>query len=386
MTDVYAKLAEHLNYPNSSYLMKILQQLMTPEEGKLVADFALAGAKLGTNEEATKNAFVMPFIKSLGYDVFNPIEVVPEYTADIGTKKGEKVDYAIKREDKIIILIECKGCGCDLEQEDISQLYRYFSATDARFGILTNGIYYRFFSDIDEPNKMDSKPFFEFNILDFEEHQIEELKKFTKSAFDLDKILTTASELKYTNSLKRIFSKELSDPSQEFTKFFGSQVYTGKMTQRVMDQFANIVRRAFNQFIRERVNDRIKSALDVEQEETIEGEAEAETKEVEDKGIVTTEEEIEGFNIVKAIAREMVDVKRVYMRDTKSYCGIILDDNNRKPICRFHFDAPQKYIGLFTQKEENRMPIDDLDDLFKYAERIKATINEYLEPTSKEEQ
>jgi len=158
-------------------------------------------------EEATKNAFVMPFIKALGYDVFNPIEVVPEYTADIGTKKGEKVDYAIKKEDKIIILIECKVCGCNLDQEDISQLYRYFIATDARFGILTNGIYYRFFSDIDEPNKMDSKPFFEFNIVDFEEHQIEELKKFTKSAFDLDKILTTASELKYTNSLKRFFHK-----------------------------------------------------------------------------------------------------------------------------------------------------------------------------------
>ena len=329
-------------------------------------------------EEATKNAFVMPFIKALGYDVFNPIEVVPEYTADIGTKKGEKVDYAIKKEDKIIILIECKVCGCDLDQEDISQLYRYFIATDARFGILTNGTYYRFFSDIDETNKMDSKPFFEFNILDFEEHQIEELKKFTKSAFDLDKILTTASELKYTNSLKRIFSQELSDPSQEFTKLFGSQVYSGKMTQRVMEQFSTIVKRAFTQFIREKVNDRIKSALDGEQEETVEGEAEAENKEIDDKGIVTTKEELEGFNIVKAIAREVVDVKRVYMRDTKSYCGVLLDDNNRKPICRFHFNTLQKHLGLFTQKEENRVPIDDLDDLFKHAEGIKATISEYL--------
>jgi hypothetical protein len=329
-------------------------------------------------EEATKNAFVMPFIKSLGYDVFNPIEVVPEYTVDIGDKKGGKVDYAIIREGKIIILIECKGCGCDLEQEDISQLYSYFSAIYARFGILTNGIYYKFFSDIDEPNIMDSEPFFEFNILDFEEHQIEELKKFTKSDFDLDKILTSTGELKYINSLKRIFSDELSHPSQEFIKFFGSQVYSGKMTQREMDRFANIVRRAFNKFIRDKVNDRLKSALDVEHEETIEDEAEAETKEVEEKGIVTAKEELESLKIVKAILQDVVDNRRLYMRHTKRYCSIIFDNNNRKPICRLHLSAPQKYIGLFTQKKENKVPIDNSTDLFKYAEQIKVAINRYL--------
>jgi len=136
-------------------------------------------------EEATKNAFIMPFISALGYDVFNPTEVIPEFTSDIGTKKGEKVDYAIKKDDDIIILIECKWSGADLHQDQASQLYRYFSTTEARFAILTNGITYEFYSDIDEPNKMDSKPFFTFNILGFQDHQINELKKFTKSAFSL---------------------------------------------------------------------------------------------------------------------------------------------------------------------------------------------------------
>ena len=155
-------------------------------------------------EEATKNAFIMPFISALGYDVFNTLEVIPEFTADIGTKKGEKVDYAIKKDDDIIILIECKWSGADLQKEHASQLYRYFSATESRFAILTNGVDYLFYSDIDEPNKMDSKPFFIFNILDFQDHQITELKKFTKAAFSLDDILTTASTLKYTGAIKKV--------------------------------------------------------------------------------------------------------------------------------------------------------------------------------------
>ena len=328
-------------------------------------------------EEATKNAFVMPFIRALGYDIFNPVEVVPEFTADIGTKKGEKVDYAIKKDGKIVILVECKHCGCSLDEESMSQLYRYFSVTDARFGILTNGIYYKFFSDIEEKNKMDSKPFFEFNILEFEDHNIEELKKFTKSAFDLDHILTTASDLKYTNSIKRYFSEEMNNPSPEFIRFFCSHVYSGKMTQKVVDQFSNIVKRALGQLIREKVNDRLKSALDVEKEEAIkEGELELSLKE--DTGIVTTEDEIEGYNIIKAIVREVVDVQRIFMRDTKSYFGILFDDNNRKPICRLHFNTPQKAISLFTQKEEERVSIDSVDDLFKYSERLKSTAKEYL--------
>lgn len=194
-------------------------------------------------EEATKNAFIMPFISALGYDVFNPLEVIPEFTADIGTKKGEKVDYAIKKDNDIIILIECKWSGTDLHQDHASQLYRYFSATEARFAILTNGINYEFYSDIDEPNKMDSKPFFEFNILHFEEHQVKELKKFTKSAFSLEDILNTASTLKYTGAIKKILEDELKNPSEAFVRFFASQIYDGRLTQPVIEQFTQIVKR-----------------------------------------------------------------------------------------------------------------------------------------------
>ena len=332
-------------------------------------------------EEATKNAFIMPFISSLGYDVFNPLEVIPEFTADIGTKKGEKVDYAIKKDDDIIILIECKWSGADLHKDHASQLYRYFSATEARFAILTNGIDYEFYSDIDEPNKMDSKPFFSFNVLHFEDHQINELKKFTKSSFSLEDILTTASTLKYTGAIKKILEEELKNPSEAFVRFFASQIYDGRLTQPVIEQFTEIVKEARSQFVNERINERLKSALSANEPEPI-SEVALDAEEKSDAGsskdgIETTQEEIDGYNIVKAVLHEILDVKRVAIRDTKSYCGILLDDNNRKPICRLHFNYSQKYLGVISGKNEERIEIDGVDDIFKYADRIKATITEY---------
>ncbi|MCI5130682.1 MAG: restriction endonuclease [Candidatus Electrothrix sp. EH2] len=331
-------------------------------------------------EEATKNAFIMPFINALGYDIFNPTEVIPEFIADLGTKKGEKVDYAIKKDDDIIILIECKWCGGDLHNDHASQLYRYFSATEARFAILTNGIVYEFYSDIDEPNKMDSKPFFTFNMLSFQDHQVSELKKFTKSAFSLEDILTTASTLKYTGAIKKILEKELADPSEPFVRFFASQIFDGRLTKTVIEQFTGIVKEARKQFIHERINERIKSALSAndaqEQEEKQQDKTEPSAQE-DSNGIVTTEEEIEGYHVVKAILRESIDISRVIMRDTKSYCGILLDDNNRKPICRLHFNRAQKYLGVIQQKQEEKIPIELIDDIYKYSDKIKATVLEY---------
>jgi len=334
-------------------------------------------------EEATKNAFIMPFIAALGYDVFNPLEVIPEFTADVGTKKGEKVDYAISKDDKAIMLFECKHCGANLHKDHAAQLHRYFHVTESRFGILTNGIIYRFYSDLDQPNKMDAKPFFEFNMLDFEDHHVAELKKFTKSAFSVDDILTTASKLKYTREIKKVLRDELESPSEEFVRFFLSRIYDGPKRQQVIEEFTGIVKEARRQFINEQINNRLQSALqdDDSQQMAAEPVQDAPTQETQEgatkPGIVTTDDEREGYNIVRAILREVVDVKRVNMRDTKSYCGILLDDNNRKPICRLHLDHSQWYLGLVKEKQEERVTIDSLDDIFTYADRIKAAVLEY---------
>lgn len=332
-------------------------------------------------EEATKTAFIMPFIQCLGYDPFNPLEIVPEFTADVGTKKGEKVDYAIKKDDNIIMLIECKWCGSVIDKEQISQLFRYFSVTEARFAILTNGIVYQFYSDIDESNKMDNRPFFTFDFLNFDDHQVAELKKFTKSSFDLDNILETASHLKYTNSIKKLFAEEMADPSEELTRYFTAHVYSGNKTQAVINQFKPVVKDALGQFIREKVNERLQTALNSFPDEPADNEGDSQLVDKStdsDSGIVTTEEEIDGFNIVKAIVCQVVDPKRVFIRDTKGYCGVILDNTNRKPICRLHFNSSQKYLGIIRNKKEEKVPIDELDEIFKFSDRLKSTVNEYI--------
>ena len=339
------------------------------------------------SEGATKTALVQPFIRLvLGYDINDLTEVVPEYTADVGTKKGEKVDFAILKDGKPIILFECKRCGSDLDKEEASQLYRYFSVTDARFGVLTDGVVYRFFTDLEEPNKMDTKPFLEIDLLDIEEPLVDELRKFGKESFELDEILATANELKYTREMRRIFSDEFASPSHEFTRFFASRVYPRKLTQRVMEQFQETTKKALHQFVRDRITDRLKSALaddkpipsDKEPQEVAAQTLVDVSEEQEDRRIVTTQEEIQAYYIVKAILSETVDPKRVVMRDQVSFCSILLDDTNRQPLCRLHFNSPQKRLGLLDeQRREERVPIDDLNDIFSYRDRLKATVSYY---------
>lgn len=334
-------------------------------------------------EEATKNALVMPFINSLGYNVFNPAEVVPEYTCDVGTKKGEKVDYAIMKDEKPIILFECKSANDDLEKEHASQLYRYFSVTEVKVGVLTNGIIYKFYSDLEEENKMDAKPFLELNMLDLKEPVLEELKRFRKESFETDEIVSAASELKYTKEIKRILGDELSSPSEEFIKFFTKQVYTGRTTKRIQEKFKDITHRAFKQFVNDKINERLKSALEevddgiaIEKDDSALGGKIFE--EEEDDGIVTTEEEIEAFHIVRALLLKSTDPGRVILKDTKSYCNVLFDKKTTQPICRFHFNTKQKYVSFFDQnKNEEKIPIEKLSDIYKYTDKLKAAIKCY---------
>ena len=329
-------------------------------------------------EEATKTACIMPFISALGYDVFNPLEVIPEYTADLGIKKGEKVDYAIQKDDKIIILMECKCSGEKLQNSHTSQLFRYFSVTDARFAILTNGINYEFYSDIENSNTMDSKPFFEFNILDFENYQLNELKKFTKSAFSLEEILSTASTLKYTGEIKKILEEELNNPTKKFVEFFARKILGGEknFTKSVLAQFTDIVREARTQFVEAKITKRLEEAADLSQQSKIDNSIQEKTQSNTDK-IETTQDKIDGYNIIKAILYEVIDIDRIVMRDTKSYCGILLDDNNRKPICRLRFNTSQKYLGLFASKQEERIAISSVSEIYKHSDKIKQIISEY---------
>jgi hypothetical protein len=330
-------------------------------------------------EEATKNAMIMPLIQILGYNVFYPLEVTPELVADVGTKKGEKVDYAILREGKPIILFECKKSGADLNINHASQLFRYFHVTEARFGVLTNGLVYKFFTDLEQPNKMDAKPFFEFNILDFKERDVDELKKFAKTVFNLDAILNTANELKYTRAIQSRLAEWMTNPSEDFVRLVSSELIGNKQFRpAVRDQFTLITKRAFEQLIGERINERLKGAMtpDVAIPTAVETSA-PEAEIATESQIVTSPQEVEGFHTVRAILRGLVNPQRIVMRDAQSYCAVLLDDNNRKPICRLRFNNTQKLrIGLFNEKkEEVIVSLESIYDIFNHADQLKATVS-----------
>lgn len=340
---------------------------------------------IGT-EEATKNAFVMPFISSiLGYDVFDPLEVVPEFTADVGIKKGEKVDYAIMRDGEVQILIECKASTGAPKIEHASQLYRYFATTNARIAALTNGVIWQFFTDLDAPNRMDAKPFLVLDLLDIDDTLIPEVQKLSKDTFDLDSIISAAEELKYVGVIKREIAAQFREPSDEWIKFFTARVYEGAYTQKVREQFTALVTKASRQFLTDSVNDRLKTALGagagirhVENEAAIASEPVAQADLDRDTEIETTLEEIEGYQIVKAIACGETKPQRITHRDAKSYFAVLLDDNNRKPIARLHFNGRQKYLGILDEsKAETRHALDSLDQIYEFADAIREAVVRY---------
>lgn len=332
-------------------------------------------------EEATKNAFIMPFIQMLGYDVFNPLEVVPELDCDLVKKKGEKIDYAIKKDGDAVILIECKHWKQDLNLHD-TQLQRYFVASKARFGILTNGIVYRFYTDLEKPNIMDVKPFLEIDLENIKDYQIEEVKKFHKSYFDTDNILSTASELKYMAGLKAVIRSEFAAPTAEMVKLLSKRVYNGVITPKLLDQFTELVKRSLSSYVNEVISERLNVAINTTDNADT---SDKQTKEIQDEPkaepkIITTEEELEGFYIVKSIVRCALDADRITYRDAQSYFAIFADDNNRRPICRLYFNNPaNKKIGIFNEdKQETVYKLENLDGIFEYQDALKNAVAQYV--------
>ncbi len=353
-------------------------------------------------EEATKNAFIMPFISTvLGYDVFNPSEVIPEFTADVGVKRGEKVDYAIFKDGQVQILIECKKIGDPLDLRYASQLFRYFAVTSARIAILTNGQHYHVYTDGDLPNRMDEKPFLVFDLLDIDRTLVPEIQKFCKESFDIDSVVSAAEELKYIGGIRRIIAAEVKEPSEEWIRFFVNRIYDGRTTQRIMEQFRPLVAKALAQYIGDQVNSRLKTALGDDAPDpnrstetapvlappqppvgaaTV-GETPVAPAGTTDPDVVTTDEELEGFNIVRAIAVSEVAPERVHYRDSKSYFAILLDDNNRKPIIRLNLNGKSvKFVTTFEQGKDVgvRRDIKSVVDIYTVAsEQIRQTIRRY---------
>lgn len=344
------------------------------EQLLLLADRVAKNKEAVKTEEAVKTSFVLPFLQALGYDVFNPAEVLPECDCDYGTKKGEKIDYMVKIDGEPIMLVECKHWSAPINRYH-AQLFRYYGVSTAKFGVLTDGILYRFYTDIDAPNKMDDRPFFEINMLELRDSHIEKLKQFRREQYDTFMILHSAQEMKYVNAFRQLIEEEIDNPTDGFVKFLTKSIYSGMVTKNVIEDFRPMIQRAFSQYVADAVNDRLKQAMtpdvpsvDMQQED------------VQPKRTVeTTEEELMGMMIVRAILCGTVDLDRVVERDAQSYFAILFDDNNRKPICRLHFNGGKKHIETFDeQKNGTKHPVEALSDIYKVAQELKNIVEFYM--------
>lgn len=341
-----------------------------------LAERSRRATKQALTEEATKTAVIMPLLQALGFDVFNLDEVIPEYVADVGIKKGEKIDFALKLSGQIAILVEVKPISMSLGDAQYSQLFRYFSVSRVKLAILTNGREVWFFSDLDEQNRMDKRPFFTFDLQSYDERQVEELARFQKQQFNIEAIVEAASTLRYVKAGAAFIKQQLSKPSDEFVKMAFRDSYEGSFTKAALEQLRPAVQSAIDEVIRERIQDRLNVAFHPKASAT-DGTAEAGAPT--ESGIETTDDERMGFFIVQAIAARVIDVSRVAIRDAKSYCSIFVDDNNRKPICRLYFNGKtNKAIGIFdASRVETRVQIQNLRDIYKFSEAIETAAKVY---------
>lgn len=327
-------------------------------------------------EEATKHSFVMPFLKALGYDIFDPTIIVPEFIADIGTKKGEKVDYAILKDGKPVILIEAKNHTLNLDNHN-SQLLRYFTVTDARFGILTNGIEYRFFTDLEEKNKMDSKPFLIINLENLKDKHIRDLEQFAKDLLNVDQIMDMASKKKYTHEMQRLFKAEIKDPSDDFVRIFAKKFTDKPLTQSLIEDYRNLCKTAFSDIINDIVSDKISSLQAGFKAEIHELEKE-ENEHKKENEITTTQEELEGYYIVKSILAEITSVTDITCKDTASYFGVLYKNNSWKWICRLYFNSKQKYIAFPTEdKKEEKISLERIEDIYSFRDKLKGIVSKF---------
>ena len=339
------------------------------------------------SEETTKIALITPLLRLMGYDTTNPAEVRAEYTADVGTKQGEKVDFALLQDGKPIIFIECKSAANQLSDENISQLYRYFSITDIQIGILTNGVEYKFFTTGEDNNRMDEKPFLDLDLLNLNKKDIKELEKFNKNNFNVDEVVSRADNLKYRNLIKKTLLNEFENPSDEFVKTIGKQVYDGILTPNIKEKFSTIISVAVTEIINEKINKTLSDAVASNEEEQ-KNNTEEEVEDISDDGIITTATEKEGYFIIRSIASEIVDPDRVAIRDRKHYCNILFDNNQRYPIVRFYFNNEDHLRVEFYDnitltknggKKGEKTDIENVSDLYNFKERILKVVKEYVE-------
>lgn len=329
-------------------------------------------------EEATKHALVIPLLQVLGYDIFNPLEVQPEYVADFARKKSsgqlEKIDYAIFLNGAPAIFIECKAVDAKLDTHD-GQLARYFNATPSvRVAILTNGVRLRVFGDLQQPNMMDPAPWLDVDLLSPKAAEIDALRRFRKVDFSGDEIMSLAEEMVYFNAMTGFLGTQLRDPSEAFVRFVAGEIgAANRVTAKVVERMAPILRKAIQAAIVEHVAKSFAPATTTEPQpkEATTGDSErsptvgtASTEvdaEAVRSGIVTTAEELQAFEQIAAWIREVHANAAVNYRDSKSYFTLN-QGNTRKWFVRFNVQKEPFWLALrHVRADEARQMAPGLD-------------------------
>lgn len=294
-------------------------------------------------EENTKAAFITPFLGVLGYDTTDPTEVIHEYFADFATptkvRQPKKVDYAIAINNNIVMLVEAKACTEKPEVHD-GQLRYYFNATHtARIGMATNGVEYRFFTDLHRDNMMDNEPFFTFNILDYQAKDVENLKLFHRDNFDALNINHHAEAIIFYRNITSLIGNLLQSPSDEFVRFLVGEMFKAapdckmysKIGKNLIEKCKPIVKRSIQASVLDLVTRSMNqqmAPLEVQIESPI-VDTDAFDDEPQETGLKvranTTQEELEAFRKIQSIVQTSAKFKiDPQFKDTVSYFGINL--------------------------------------------------------------
>ena len=276
-----------------------------------------------TNEESTKQVLIIPFLQVLGYDIFNPLEIHPEYYAEFG-KKGEKVDYAVFKDGLPVMFIEAKPVNGNLTNFSV-QLSRYFNGVpEVELGVITNGVEYRFFTDLKDTNVMDALPFYTLDLSNLNDQDIEMLSHVRKEAYSRDDITKIAQELAYTNALNHMIMNQFKAPTEDFIRFMIREIGVNtRITIKEVDAFRPLLKRAIANAVIDIVNQGLISQDISTPKKSSE---EQNPSAVVDQVIVpmeTTPEEIQAFNTIKdTLQAAGRDVTELVYKDTSSYFSI----------------------------------------------------------------
>ncbi|MFN6526030.1 type I restriction endonuclease [Nostoc sp. ChiSLP03a] len=307
-------------------------------------------------EESTKMALIVPFLSVLGYDVYDPSEVMPEYVADFAIKKAgqfEKVDYALAINNNIVMLVEAKARGQKAEAHD-GQLSRYFNGLlTTKVAIVTNGVEYRFFTDLRDKNVMDKEPFFTFNVLEYDTKDIDNLKFFHRDNFEVTAITNHAEEMVYVKGMTQLLGNLLRSPSEEFVRFLVTELGTvapsyeikGRITGKIIDKFKPIVKKSIQGSLVELMTRSLTPVIDQPVEPPIDVDIEVGDiqPDPQESKVVTTAEEIEAFEKIKAITQTSTSYNyQLQYKDTVSYFGINLVGKSTWWFLRLYLSSQKK--------------------------------------------